>query len=82
MKLLIRNIYCMIIKFASRYEGYCTPLTAHGSVSPPRNGTTIPRTRKGQAVSVMPLKRQHKRSCRALPCTAMNAHYPSSNYRI
>ncbi len=67
---------------ASRYEAYCMSLAAHGGVVPPWNGTTIPRrTRKGQAVVVQPLKRQHPRS-RALPCAAMNAHYVSSNYGI
>jgi hypothetical protein len=44
-----------------RYEAYCTSLAAHGGVTPPRNGTTIPRHR-------------------ALPYTAMNAHYASFNY--
>jgi hypothetical protein len=66
--------------WVGRYEVYCTSLAMHGSVASPRNGTTIPRrTRKGQAVAVKPLKRQHPRS-RALPCAAMNAHYTSSNY--
>jgi hypothetical protein len=66
--------------WVSRYEAHCTSLATHGGVAPPRNGTTIPRrTRKGQAVAVKPLKRQHPRS-RALPCTAMNAHCTSFNY--
>jgi len=29
----------------SRYEAYCTSLAAHGGVTPPWNGTTIPRRR-------------------------------------
>ncbi len=50
-----------LTNFVGRYDMYCASLAAHGGVSPPRNGTTIPR-------------------CRALPCTAMNAHYTSFNY--
>jgi hypothetical protein len=69
----------MLTRWVGRYEAYCAFLATHGGVAPPRNGTTIPRrTRKGQAVAVKPLKRQHPRS-RALPCAAMNAHYTSSN---
>ena len=42
--------------WVSRYEAYCASLATHGGVTPPRNGTTIPRrTRKGQAVAVKPL---------------------------
>ena len=29
----------------SRYEAYCASLATHGGVTPPRNGTTIPRRR-------------------------------------
>ena len=71
-----------LINSVGRYEAYCTSLTAYGRVAPPRNGTTIPRTRKGQAGSVKPLKRLQLRSCHALPYTAINAHYTSPNYRI
>ncbi len=31
--------------WVSRYEAHCTSPAAHGGVTPPRNGTTIPRRR-------------------------------------
>jgi len=31
-----------LTNWVSRYEAYCMFLTAHVSVAPPRNGTTIP----------------------------------------
>ena len=71
----------MPTNLVSRYEMYCTRIAVHGCVTPPRKGTTLPRTRQGQAGAVKPLKRLQLRSCRALPYTALHAHYTSSNYR-
>lgn len=71
----------MHTNWMSRYEMYCTRIAVHGFVTPPRKGITLPCTRKGQAGSVKPQKRLQLRSCRVLPCTALHAHYTSSNYR-
>jgi hypothetical protein len=34
-----------LTQWVRRYEAYCASLAAHGGVTPPRNGTTIPRRR-------------------------------------